>query len=454
MGISSLGLGSSILTQDVLDQLRKNDEKGRITPISLAVADENDKKDALALIDSNMTNLIDSINAVKSHTLFDERDASVSGSSVDVIVAANSDVQEFTLEVLNLATKQIEQSDAFVSKDELIANAAGSINININGEDLTIDYDETTTLDDFKKAINDVAGAKVDATIVQIDSSEFRLFISTEDTGNPQNITITDTTGNLKGTSLTTNLTSIQTGTNADIKFNGQDITRKSNTITDLISGLDITLKEPGSSTVSITQDRENIMDKIDSFVEKYNSAITELNKMTKASIDSTTRGIFSSESTIKGMKNSIADMLATIGGGVAYMSDYGFDVDKDGKLSVDKDIINDKLDENPANVEAFLAGGTYINDDLSTLEIDGVFGELSAKIEQYTKYNATLDQLKNSITQTIDNLQDRMETVTNRLDSKYGILQKQFAAFDLIITKFNSASSMFTQMSYANNSN
>lgn len=454
MGISSLGLGSSILTQDVLDQLRKNDEKGRVTPVSLAIADEEDKKDALSLIDANMTNLIDSINEVKSHTLFDEREATVNGSSVDVVATANSDVQEFTLEVINLATKQIEQSDAFVSRDDLIANAAGSINININGEDLTIDYDETTTLDDFKKAINDVAGAKVDATIVQIDSDEFRLFISSEDTGNPQNITITDTAGNLKGTSLTSSLTSIQTGTNADIKFNGQDITRKSNNITDLINGLDITLREVGSSNVSITQDRETIMEKIDSFVEKYNSAITELNKMTKASIDSTTRGIFSSESTIKGMKNSIADMLATIGGGVAYMSDYGFDVDKDGKLSIDKDIINDKLDENPANVEAFLAGGTYINDDFSTVELAGTFGELSAKIEQYTKYNATLDQLKNSITQTIDNLQDRMETVTDRLDSKYGILQKQFAAFDLIITKFNSASSMFTQMSYANNSN
>ena len=44
MGISSLGVGSSILTQDILDQLREADESGKITPITLSIANENDKK--------------------------------------------------------------------------------------------------------------------------------------------------------------------------------------------------------------------------------------------------------------------------------------------------------------------------------------------------------------------------------------------------------------------------
>lgn len=455
MGISSLGIGSSILTQSVVDQLREADELRQVRPVTLEIASEGDKKDALALIDESMSNLIDSINEIKSHGLFDERSATVDGTSVEVSTDANSDIQEFTLEVVTLATKQIEQSGSFAIKDEPIASGSGSINLNIDPNNFTIDYDATTTLDDLKKAINDTAGDEVDATVVQIDSGDFRLFISSADTGSNQNITISDNANpNLIDNNITTGLSSIQNGIDAEFKFNGQDVTRSSNSVTDLISGLDITLKEVGLSSVSIAQDRENIMDKMDNFIDKYNYAMTELNNMTKVSIDSSERGIFSSESTIKGMKNSIEEIMLTIGGGAGYISDYGFDIDKDGTLSIDKTILETKLDENSANVEAFFAGGIYTNNDLSTTELDGAFTELSTKVEEYTKYNATLDQLKDSISETISSLEDRKASASEHLDSKYEILKKQFAAYDAIIAKFNSASSMFTQMANVANNN
>ena len=43
MGISPLGTGSSILTQDLLDQLRDADEAAQITPIDYDLADNKDK---------------------------------------------------------------------------------------------------------------------------------------------------------------------------------------------------------------------------------------------------------------------------------------------------------------------------------------------------------------------------------------------------------------------------
>ena len=450
MGISSLGVGSSILTQDVLDQLRAADEAGQITPIDLSLANEGDKKDALKLIDAAMTNLIDSINEIKSQSLYDERKTEISGTAVEVKASANSDVGDFTLEVTTLATKQIEESGAFDSEDELIANDAGTMNLNIDGEDFTIEYDDTTTLKDLKNLINDVAGDKVDATIVQINSGEFRLFVSSVETGTTQDITITDDSGELKDTRLTDDMTAIQNGVDAEFKFNGQAITRTSNNIDDLITGLDITLKEVGTSDVVVAQDRETIMERFDSFVSHYNSAMTELDKMTKPSTDSQERGIFSGESTIKNMKRTVQDMISTIGGGVGTMPDYGFDIDKDGKMTLDKDILNDMLDENSTNVEAFFAGGTFTNADDTTTEVDGAFTELSTIVEGYTKYNATLDQFKNSIADTISSLEDKKTNATQRLDAKYEIMKKQFAAYDLMISKINSASSMFVQMANA----
>lgn len=450
MAISSLGVGSSILTQDVLDQLRKADEAQFIRPVDLSITNENDKKKALELVDANMTNLIDSIDALKTPLLYDERTTSVVGTSVEVTAAANTDIQDFTLDVVNLATKQIEQSGTFALADDFVGSG-GQINLNIDGQDFLIDYTATTTLTELKDLINDVAGEKVDATIVQISSGQFSLFVSSADTGTTQDITISDVTGTLDAR-LTTGLTAIQTGVDANFTFNGQPITRTSNNVTDLIVGLDITLKEVGSSTVSVAQDREGIMTKIDSFVAKYNAAITELSKVTKSSTDSEERGIFSSESTIKSMKRALENMFGSVGGGVGTMSDFGFDIDKDGKMSVDKGILNTKMDEDPTNVEAFFSGGMFTNADGTQTAVSGVFNEMSVTVGQYTTYNATLDRFKDSIKDRISALEERKTSATERLDAKYAILAKQYAAYDAMIAKLNNASSMFTEM--ANTSN
>lgn len=449
MGISSLGVGSSILTQDVLDQLRKADEAKFVTPVELELANEGDKEDALKLIDASMTNLIDSIDAMKSQALFDERATTITGTSVAVTAAAGSDIQDFTLNVTTLATKQVEQSGSFAASTDSVAAVDGQINLNIDGQNFTIDYVAGTTLSELKDLINGVAGDKVDATVVQIGATDFRLFISSADTGTTQNITITDNTGTLDAR-LTTGLTAIQTGVDANFTFNGQPITRTSNNITDLVAGLSITLKEVGTSSVSVAQNRDNIIAKIDNFVEKYNSAITELNKMTKASTDSDERGIFSGESTIKNMKRALQDMMATIGGGVGSITDYGFDIDKEGVMSINKTTFNTKMDQDPVNVEAFLAGGTFTNADLSTTVVTGAFNEIALIVERYTAYDATLDQFKDSITEKISALEDRKLNAVERLDARYEILKKQFAAYDLMISKFNSASSMFTEMANA----
>ncbi|MFA6192777.1 MAG: flagellar filament capping protein FliD [Sulfurimonas sp.] len=459
MGVSSLGVGSSILTQSVLDQLRAADDAKFITPVTLDLANEGDKKGALDTVKASMKNLIDSITEIKSQTLYSDRKAALTGTSVAVTAASNSDLQDFSLEVVNLATKQIEQSGSFASNTSTIATGAGNMNLNIDGTDYTIAYDATTTLDGFKKLINDAAGDKVDATVVQINGGDFRLFISSVGTGTTQNITMTDTTGNLTpaaSTALTTAFDGvpIQTGVAANLKFNGQAITRQSNTVDDLITGLNITLKEVGTTNVSVQQDRDTILTKMDSFVSKYNDTITELGKMTKQSTDSATRGIFSNESTIKSMQRTVSDMFASISGTSGTMNDYGFDVDKDGKLSLNKTTFGAKMDANAANVEAFFAGGTFTQTDGTKVAVTGAFDAFATQIEGYTTFNATLDQLQASIADKVSALEDRKAQATQRLDDRYAIMKKQYAAYDLIISKINSASSMFKQMTTSNTSN
>ncbi len=447
MGISALGTGSSILTQDLLDQLREADEAAQVTPIELEIANEKDKKAEYDVIDANMTNLADAITELKTPALFDERVTSVSGTSVEITASANSDLQDFTLDVTQLATKQIEESGSFGATTDTIATAAGSVNLNIDGVDFTIDYDATTTLDDLKKSINDVAGDKVSATIVQVAEGDYRLFLNSVDTGSTQDITLTDNSGNLSGTQLTTDMTAVQTGVDAEFTFNGQAITRTSNNVTDLITGYDITLKELGTSEVSVEQNRDNILEKIDSFIEKYNATVSELSRATKNSTDAEERGIFSGESTMKSMQSALRSMLDDAGSEVGNLYEYGFDVDKDGKLSIDKTVFNTKMDENPANVEVFFSGGDFTNADGSTTAVNGAFNDIFSLVDEYTKYNGMLDQYQSYLDDGISSLEDRKLDAIERLDAKYEILKQQYAAYDAMIAQLNNASAMFTEM-------
>jgi flagellar hook-associated protein 2 len=450
MAISSLGVGSGILTQDLLDQLREADEASLIRPIDLKIANEKDKQNAYDVLEANIKNLKDSINELKTPLLYDERSVEVVGSSVTVEADANSDIQEFTLDVTQLATKQIEESGQFSSSTDTIASGSGSLNLNIDGEDFTIDYTDTTTLEDLKKSINDIAGDKVSATIVQIGTDDYRLFLNSTDTGAAQDITITDNDGNLSGTQLTDDLTAVQEGVDAEFTFNNQTITRSSNKVDDLITGYHITLQETGVSQVNVKQDRENILNRVNSFVEKYNAAITELNKLTKSSTESDERGIFSADSTIKSLKSTLEDMIGSVGGGVGSLYDYGFDVDRDGKMSFDQSTFEEKLDENPKNVEAFFSGGDYTKADGSVVTLTGAFGEMYEKIDAYIGINGILDQFQSSLSSTISELEERRMSMVERLDDKYNTLQKQWSAYDAMINKLNSASAMFVELANA----
>jgi flagellar hook-associated protein 2 len=454
MGISALGTGSSILTQDLLDQLREADEAAQITPIDYSLTDNEDKAAEFDVIDANMTNLYDSIGELKSPALFDERTTTVSGSSVTVSADANSDLQDFTLDVTQLATKQIEESGSYDDTTSTIASADGSMTLSVGDQDFTIDYTADTTLEDLKKSINDVAGDAINATIVQVADGDYRLFLNSADTGSNQDISFTDDSGNLSGTQLTDDLTAVQEGVDAEFTFNGESITRSSNEVDDLIVGYDITLESLGVSEVSVTQNRDNINEKIDSFIEKYNSAMDELASATKNSTDSSERGIFSSESTFKSMERDLREMMDSVGGAAGTLYDYGFDIDKDGKLSIDKTMFNDKMDENPSNVEAFFSGGDYTNDDGSVTTLDGAFTEMSDQVFEYTRYNGMLDNYNTYLTENTASLEDSRAKAVERLDAKYETMKQQYAAYDAMIASYDNAAAAFTEMQNTGDSN
>lgn len=457
MGISSLGAGSSILTQDVIDQLKAADEAKFVAPVDARLSDENSKVDAFKVLDAYMDNVYESLKGLTEYGVFESRTATSSDSeAVEVSALESSDIQDFTLEVSTLATKEIVQSGSFLSRESNVATGGGTMELSVGSETFSIVYDDEMSLEDLKEQINKEAGDSANATIVQVADGDFRLLLSAVNTGSGQSISIADEAGGtlsealVADTDTTDGMTNVQTAVDASFKFNGVDITRSSNTVDDLLSGVTLTLKEAEVGkiiNVSVQQDRESIESKITNFVDKYNSALYQLNEDTKSSQDEEERGVFSSDSTIKAMKSSLVSILSTVGEGAARIQDYGLEVDEDGRLSLDTAKLNEKLEDDPTSTQSFFAGGTFTDENGSTVELTGVFVELEDEFAKYSKYNTILDQYKESMDTRISSLEEQRVKAVERLDSSYAIMAKRFAAYDLIINQFNAASDMFSQM-------
>jgi len=451
MGVSSLGAGSSILTQDVIDQLKAADEAKFVAPVDARLKTQNSKIAAYDVVDAYMDNVYESLKSLTEYGIFESRAASSSNEdAVSVSAKESSDIQDFTLEVTELATKEIEQSGKFNTRDAKIASDIGTFELAVGSEKITFSYNGDTSLENLKDMINKDAGDSVNATIVQVSSGDFRLLLSAANTGTGQAISITDDAGGHLDTDLTTGMANVQHAKDAEFKFNGVAIVRTSNSVDDLLSGVTLTLKEAEVGkiiNVSVKQNREYIEERMTNFIDKYNSAITQLNTDTKSSQKASERGVFSSDSTIKGMKSSLINMLSVVGGGVGKLEDFGIELDDTGRLSLDSTKLGEKLDEDAISVQAFFVGGTFTNENGTTKEVDGVFTELEAEVAKYSKYGNILDDYKESIDIRIESLNSQREKAVERLNANYEIMAKRFAAYDLIISRFNTASDMFSQM-------
>lgn len=454
MGISSLGVGSSILTQDVLDQLREADEAKFVTPLDNRLKSESDKSAAYEIVDALMDNVYGSLKSLTEYGVFESRSSSVSNEDrVGIKVAESSDVQDFTLNVTTLATKEITQSGQFGSADSAVASASGTMVLTVGSDDFSIDYEADTTLTELKELINKNASDGVSASIVQVNSSDFRLVLSANESGTGQSISIAGASlvdelkPDVDSEDAIDGMTSVQSAVDAEFTYNGISITRTSNTIDDLLSGVTVTLKDTGITDVSVQQNTDHIAEKFTNFIDKYNSAMFQLNTDTKSSTDEDERGVFSSESTIKSMKSAMSIMLKNVGESVGEISDYGILTDDDGRLSLDTDLLNTALASDATSAQAFFVGGTFTSSDGSTTELSGVFVELEEEVAKYAKRGSILDEYKESITTRLDSLTEQKEKAIARLDSSYAIQAKRFAAYDAVISKFNTASSMFTDM-------
>jgi len=442
MAISSLGIGSGVLTADVIDQLRAADESVILKPLETKIELATQKDEAYTLLSSLMNTFKSSTSTLGGESLYQNRTVTGNTDAVTITAQSGADVQSFNITNVSKAEKDVWNSqNAFSNTTVPITGlGSGTLDITIGGKIVSLEYTSATTIDDIKFAINENAGDLMTASSLQIGDSSYSLAISS-DTLN-QAITFSDSNGDADGLSALLNLANIQPAKGASFKYNGVAITRSTNDISDLINGVTIKLNQnqavDDTATIAIGQNDTQISSEIAMFVENLNLLTSNLKDMTSSDVETGATGIFNTESSIKSITGDLTQLLTQTNSSGASLVDYGIEIDRYGVVSLNSSVFSAKYSEDPVALELLFRGDG---------ETDGVFKQLDTKMEDYTKYNGYLVNFSDKLTTLQDSLVAQYDKQKASLDARYETMAKRFSAYDAMITRLNSQFSSLQMM-------
>jgi flagellar hook-associated protein 2 len=362
--LSALGSGSGIDVNNLVDQLSAAQKAPQQGLIDKRQAANTAKVSALG----NMSGAIDSFasalnSLISGGSLFSQPD--VSDSSVLTATAlAGSRIGNLSaaITVSQIAAAQTLASTALTNRAQPVGEGTLTITTASGSFDVVIDS-SNNSLDGLAQAINK-AGAGVTASVVT-DTSGARLVIKGQ-TGAANSFTMAVPDGTASGLErfaydpdTTGGMDRKVAAQDAILSMDGVEVHRASNSFSDLIPGVQITLKKAApDSPVSMgaTRPTAAIQQAVGDFVEAFNQLQQMINEAIKPGTDGTA-GPLRGDIGVQQMQRQLAQLttavLSSAGDGPHTLAEIGVRTNRDGTLSVDQTVLAKALADNPDGVEA-----------------------------------------------------------------------------------------------------
>lgn len=351
------------------------------------------------------------------------------------------------------------------------------VEFSINGVDFS--FDQTTTLASIISQVN-----SSDAGVTMAYSSLTDGFtLTADDSGEGNEISIADTSGNLMAAMGLTSGTSTD-GQNAILTVNNVAIVRSSNEFT--IDGVKITLEEDVDAadpitdpiTIKLSSDTTELKDKIKSFVEDYNTMIDLINGLTKEDKNSdyapltddqkeemsdseiekweakAKSGILRGDSLLRGIASNMQSLMysSAVSGGLSL---YNLGIQsagyaENGKLEIDEEKLDQVLASDIQGVkELFTTETTGIANALDSIidsaaKTSGARGSRGSLIEK-AGYESTTSSTQNSIYDSMQDVNEYIAKLKDQLEDEESRYWSKFTALETALQQLNVQGSMIS---------
>lgn len=385
--ISSPGVGSGLDIQGIINSLMAA-ERQPLTKITQERTQINTKISIYGIIKNSMNDLQTAATKLSNLGTMNLLSAKSGNEQAFTATASNPDAKGlYNIQVNQLARAQSIASTGVANRDAVVGT--GSLTITLGsydsvGNSFTANADKTPvtinigpgqqTLDGIRQAINE-ANAGVSATIVN-DGTSARLVLTSTATGevNGFKLEATDNDGNntdASGLSMLAydptlaagagkNATQLQSALNAQFTINNLAITKPSNTVTDAVDGLTLTLKQvtTAPATLEVASDNAAIGKTLDEFVAAYNKIRGNLKDQQQQN------ATLSKETTPASLERGLREILReTLSEYNLSINDVGLSFNRDGVLSLDKTKLDKAIASDPKVLEK-LFGNTGTSTD------------------------------------------------------------------------------------------
>lgn len=449
--ISFGGLGNGLDFGQVVDQLVKA-SRFPVDRLNIKKDGLNSKSTDYATLSTKLIALQSAADKMRLSSTFDRSSVSVSDTTVLTATGSSSAVQgSYTVKVTQLAqshqiTNKAAKAVASTTTD-IVSGGSGTFTFHVgSGANQTVSLSATATVEDLKTAINDLS-AGVTASVVNTGSEAspaYRLVLTSSSTGADNGITIiSDNTDldflNGSGTGGTDTLQAAQDAivVLGDPSLSPVTFQRSSNTISDAISGVTLTLtKTTGSSTISVNVSRDlaSVKTNITALATAYNDVVKFINERNTYDITTKKGGIFFNEPTVRTVLGQVRTALSSVVPGLttyASVGDIGFKTERDGTVTVEDARLDAALSSNYTAVK-----NVFINQTGSV----GVAQLLNAAVD-------ALDDIESgALTLRKDSLTDQISDVTDEIARKEDLiaqyeerLRRQYAALDGLLGQLQS---------------
>jgi len=342
----------------------------------------------------------------------------------------------YTINVQQVAKEAKMRSASFTSAQDAAVVPDGNLKFAIDGTN-TVTIDTTgKTLSDVAEAINQSISG-LNASVISTTTGYY-LNVARKDTGFATTAGAALTVVSDPGLGLTLR----QSAQNAKLTIDGLTVERKSNTISDVVTGS--TLHLTGASNidreVTFAADSANTEAALNTFVTAYNtvSATVRSQLVTDPTVAyGDTLLNHTAMATIQSNMQRMLSQVVAPSGSVRILADLGLELQQDGTLSLNTAALDKAIATNPGAVNGIFS--------TSTTGIGDIVRKLVTT--QTSVVSGALTSQQKSLRSSIADLDTRAAEMQNNLDMERTRLVTQFTAMEQLISGFTSAGSYLTQI-------
>jgi flagellar hook-associated protein 2 len=478
--ISSLGIGSGIDVNSVISQLLAV-ERIPLTKLQTQATAMQTQLSTYGKLQSAMSTLRDAASALtKSDTWGQTVGTSSDASAVSVTTSTATLAGQYAVNVTALASVQSNVSAVYPSANSIVGE--GTLRITLGGWSGTggttftpkagataVDISAgppAQSLAELRDKIN-AAGAGVTASVVT-DSSGARLVIRSNATGesNGFRIGVTDNDGNnTDGLGLSALAYDPAAGvltmgralaaSNAAATLNGMAISAESNTLTNVVDGLSLTLNKVTTAPVQLTaaQDNESLKKAMNTFVTAYNDLNKLIVDQTKYDTNNKKGDNLQGDSAAISMRAQMRSLVgATTSASSAFtrLADVGVDVQTDGSIKLNDSKFTQSLG-NLAEIKKLFA-----TSDTVTPANNGIATRMRNLADQMLGTDGSVKSRQEGLRSRIERNKDSQDAMTERIANVEKRLKLQYTALDRQMGQINGLSGYVTAQlnALSNNSN